>query len=236
LQADLGRLGRCSGSPKFSFCVNHSDPSSAIPQPLNVPCAQFRTLNCSLDFRPNPRQSRANGDADTARQESVRVTIPICKPRTKRLRSRGKGAAPYWRTEIEGASHPVLGVGEVPRFPSRAHSLAAPTRTEIRDVHNPLEGGQSQRGLARTESHLDTPVPPGRSLSGRSHSDSCLTSSSQGVTIDSRDILLLIKVALHKLLGVKRRIGGVRILKASTSPSLIDIAPAVWNLRYLRVR
>jgi hypothetical protein len=46
---------------------------------------------------------------------------------------------------------------------------------------------------------------------------------------------VLIKGALHSLIGIKRRILGIRTLTAAPSPSLIEIAPAVWNFRYLNV-
>lgn len=48
------------------------------------------------------------------------------------------------------------------------------------------------------------------------------------------DVSLLVKAALNKLLGVKKITPGVRVARDLAGPSLIDIAPAVWNIRYLQ--
>jgi hypothetical protein len=46
----------------------------------------------------------------------------------------------------------------------------------------------------------------------------------------------VLNYAFRKLIGVKGVIPGMRSLKRMVSPSLIDIAPAVWDLQYLQVR
>ncbi|KAK4241061.1 hypothetical protein C8A03DRAFT_12617 [Achaetomium macrosporum] len=46
----------------------------------------------------------------------------------------------------------------------------------------------------------------------------------------------LLDFALRKLIGVKGVLPGMKILKRMTAPSLIDIAPAVWDLQYLQAR
>ncbi|KAB5586071.1 hypothetical protein GE09DRAFT_1181169 [Coniochaeta sp. 2T2.1] len=48
------------------------------------------------------------------------------------------------------------------------------------------------------------------------------------------DISLLIKSALSKLLGLKTPVRGARVVRNLPTPSLIDIAPAVFNIRYLQ--
>ncbi len=45
----------------------------------------------------------------------------------------------------------------------------------------------------------------------------------------------LLEAALRALVGVPRRVLGVRQVQAPTSPLLIEIAPAVWNSHYLQV-
>lgn len=45
----------------------------------------------------------------------------------------------------------------------------------------------------------------------------------------------LLDFAFRKLLGVRGASPGMRTLRNSMYPSLIDIAPAVWDLKYLRV-
>jgi hypothetical protein len=49
------------------------------------------------------------------------------------------------------------------------------------------------------------------------------------------DLVLLIKAAFSKLLGIKKSTQGVRVVRDLPGPSLIDIAPAVFNIRYLQV-
>ncbi|KAH8907072.1 hypothetical protein BR93DRAFT_978564 [Coniochaeta sp. PMI_546] len=48
------------------------------------------------------------------------------------------------------------------------------------------------------------------------------------------DVALMIKAALTKLLGIKKTTRGVRVVTDLPGPSLIDIAPAVFNIRYLQ--
>jgi hypothetical protein len=49
------------------------------------------------------------------------------------------------------------------------------------------------------------------------------------------DVALLIKAAFSKLLGLKKTTPGVLVMRNFASPSLMDIAPGVWNIRYLQV-
>ncbi|KAK4111253.1 hypothetical protein N656DRAFT_712159 [Canariomyces notabilis] len=44
----------------------------------------------------------------------------------------------------------------------------------------------------------------------------------------------LLDSALRKLIGIRRISAGVRIVKSTQAHSLIDIAPAVWDLQYLQ--
>ncbi|KAK4101509.1 hypothetical protein N658DRAFT_425720 [Parathielavia hyrcaniae] len=44
----------------------------------------------------------------------------------------------------------------------------------------------------------------------------------------------LLDFAFRKLFGIKGAVLGMRTIKSMESPSLIDIAPAVWNLNYLQ--
>lgn len=46
----------------------------------------------------------------------------------------------------------------------------------------------------------------------------------------------LLDFAFRKLIGLKGSSPGLRMVKSMVSPSLIDIAPAVWDLRYLQAR
>jgi hypothetical protein len=50
------------------------------------------------------------------------------------------------------------------------------------------------------------------------------------------EMTTLVDVGLRKLLGVGKGPQGFRTLKRGPSPTLMDIAPGVWNLRYLQAR
>lgn len=50
------------------------------------------------------------------------------------------------------------------------------------------------------------------------------------------DMNCLLDFAFRKIIGVKTSSSGIRTVKGLSSPSLVDIAPAVWNLQYLQVR
>ncbi|KAL0470683.1 hypothetical protein QR685DRAFT_261364 [Neurospora intermedia] len=51
---------------------------------------------------------------------------------------------------------------------------------------------------------------------------------------EKKEMALLLDAALRKLIGVKHTFPGVKVTEDRQSPSLIEIAPAVWNLRYLQ--
>lgn len=52
---------------------------------------------------------------------------------------------------------------------------------------------------------------------------------------EKKEMALLLDAALRKLIGVKHTFPGVKVTEDRQFPSLIEIAPAVWNLRYLQV-
>ncbi|KAI1102297.1 hypothetical protein F4804DRAFT_334396 [Jackrogersella minutella] len=43
----------------------------------------------------------------------------------------------------------------------------------------------------------------------------------------------LAQMALHVTIGVKKRMSGLRLLQLDTRPSLLELAPAIWNAHYL---
>ncbi|KAK4162234.1 hypothetical protein QBC43DRAFT_215789, partial [Cladorrhinum sp. PSN259] len=51
---------------------------------------------------------------------------------------------------------------------------------------------------------------------------------------DIAEMAYMLDTALRKLIGVKKASPGVRLIKSTPMPSLIEIAPAVWNLQYLQ--
>lgn len=50
------------------------------------------------------------------------------------------------------------------------------------------------------------------------------------------DMACLLDFAFRKLIGVRGISPGMRTIKNLASPSLAEIAPAVWDLQYLQVR
>lgn len=53
---------------------------------------------------------------------------------------------------------------------------------------------------------------------------------------EAKEMALFLDVALRKLVGVKHNSAGIKVsCEDAQFPSLIEIAPAVWNLRYLQV-
>ena len=48
------------------------------------------------------------------------------------------------------------------------------------------------------------------------------------------EMACLLDFAFRKLIGVKKASQGLKTVKITQSPLLIDIAPAVWNLQYLQ--
>jgi len=50
------------------------------------------------------------------------------------------------------------------------------------------------------------------------------------------EMRILMDVGLRKLLGIGKAPQGFRTSKNGPAPSLMDIAPGVWNLRYLQAR
>lgn len=60
-----------------------------------------------------------------------------------------------------------------------------------------------------------------------------------GLPLEDRleEAMTLLDIGLQKLIGVKKSIPGVKVTKSNNDlPSLIGIAPAVWNIPYLQVR
>jgi hypothetical protein len=59
--------------------------------------------------------------------------------------------------------------------------------------------------------------------------------STAGANPSPEGLDLLVRAAFHRFLGSKRTGNGVKFQQDFDGPSLVDIAPAVWNLRYLQV-
>ncbi|KAK4221786.1 hypothetical protein QBC38DRAFT_113049 [Podospora fimiseda] len=51
---------------------------------------------------------------------------------------------------------------------------------------------------------------------------------------DITEMAHMVDAAFRKLIGTKRASPGIKIIKTTPMPSLVEIAPAVWNLQYLQ--
>ncbi|KAK0705321.1 hypothetical protein B0H67DRAFT_380205 [Lasiosphaeris hirsuta] len=69
---------------------------------------------------------------------------------------------------------------------------------------------------------------------GQLEQDSLGTTSPSKSRMEIGDMVSLLDVALRRLTGVERVSPGIKTTRSMPSPSLIDIAPGVWNLRYLQ--
>ncbi|KAL2160004.1 hypothetical protein VTH06DRAFT_1659 [Thermothelomyces fergusii] len=49
------------------------------------------------------------------------------------------------------------------------------------------------------------------------------------------EMAVLLDIAFRKVIGVRGATPGIKTIKSLAAPSLIDIAPAVWDMRYLQV-
>ena len=55
------------------------------------------------------------------------------------------------------------------------------------------------------------------------------------LAFDEEDVCRLMSYALHALVGIKKQMVGLKLVGEAPSPTLIEIAPAVWSVPYLEV-
>ncbi|KAI1456147.1 hypothetical protein F4805DRAFT_458999 [Annulohypoxylon moriforme] len=48
------------------------------------------------------------------------------------------------------------------------------------------------------------------------------------------DVAYFAQMALHVIIGIKKRTRGLRLFELDDRPSLLELAPAIWNARYLK--
>jgi hypothetical protein len=49
------------------------------------------------------------------------------------------------------------------------------------------------------------------------------------------DAAYLVEAALYFIFGMRTRFRNLKILELEEAPSLLDLAPAIWNSHYLKV-
>lgn len=199
--------------------ISHRDLSSELLVPSDTPSARFQKLSCTFKFRTRAPRRAATGPIERQRQ-SGRYNL-----RNGARSNNTDIASPPgpWRSPVEGD-------GVIPRTDQ---------------TYNGLESGQSTGPYLEhgTGTRFDNQMPGDTMLeypgAPKPSSMDCRQPTNPNRTPDtedwSADISLLVSVALHRLIGVKKIIQGARTTR-NLSLSLIDIAPAVWNLRHLRVR
>ncbi|KAM7200944.1 hypothetical protein V8F33_003610 [Rhypophila sp. PSN 637] len=187
-----------------SYFLQHPDLSSEIHAPPSVPCARFHGLTCQITLRFR------NAGHTTATTNSGQ--------RSERL-------AHDHKYNLRRKAHPTSMAGDelahVENLDTAAvlgnHPFSAPGESRIHEREESLANGGEIQGF------LD-----GRTVPERAQSDSSPMDIAQGIEE-------LLDAALRRLIGVgKGGLKEIKVVRQLGQPSLIAIAPAVWNLRYLQ--
>lgn len=194
------------------FMINHPDLSSESLSPKNIPCATFLTVNCDIYYGSRPRKTTTK---QRRREEVSRLPRKrVCDRYSLRNHPRATDRA------LGSGKTPSQSGGSIQTSSGQAPSL-------IRDEYAPRPT-------------QEWPSPSFLGPTPASTQNFLLINNNDGSPPNPdqdthEDVALLIKVALHKLLGVKKAHHGVRVARDFPGPSLIELAPAVWNIRYLQV-
>ncbi|KAK4190018.1 hypothetical protein QBC35DRAFT_544117 [Podospora australis] len=140
------------------------------------------------------------------------------------LHTEGPEDPPDWvdHTALEPSS-PDRHLVEVP--PNHAHNLRRnPRRSKKAEI--------AQEDLVKATSKT-LPLSGSCSKSARQNPDEGQTVVSN-MEFGIEGMSYLLDTALRKLLGIKKASPGLKTTRSIEGPSLIDIAPAVWNLSYLQ--
>lgn len=198
----------------MGFVVNHPDLSSESLAPTDIPCGRF--LGVSFDFCYGGKPTR-NTVKNTTRK-TTRNTIQKTTQNTTENKRRSEKPQPR---NHQKRSHYELRAR--PRTISGKVRYGASSDSDTVDDDGPdLEPVATRRRLVRAKATA-------------SRNDQGGTVGAQNRGGLREDVALMVRTAFYKLLGVKKATCGVRVRKDLDGPSLIDIAPAVWNLRYLEV-
>ncbi|KAK4132866.1 hypothetical protein BT67DRAFT_383879 [Trichocladium antarcticum] len=161
----------------------------------------------------------APSDVPSARFQSLRCEVNYCirLPWTKPDETRQQPTAePLISNQDVPQTHPCHTYGL--RGNLRRTKKASVAQEEIdRALINPPSSSHP-----KSEPTPDDPLPEG------------MGSLEPEAMIE--EMASLLDFAFRKLIGVKKAAPGKKMFKTTPSPSLIDIAPAVWNLQYLQAR
>jgi hypothetical protein len=211
---------------KMGFIVNHPDLSSESLAPNDIPCGRF--LGVSFNFCYGKKPTR-DTDKNTT-QKTTRNTMQTAKQNATENKRRSEKRQPRNHQERRYYElRPRTRSGKV-RYDASSDSNTVdddgpdfePDSDTVDDDGPDLEPVDTRRRIVRPKATTSR--------------------NDQGARVGARnrvelreDLVLMVKTAFYKLLGVKKTTCGVRVRKDLDGPSLMDIAPAVWNLRYLQV-
>lgn len=141
--------------------------------------------------------------------------------RPRKMKAGGKKQA--LKQEVVEPTHVAPETNEEP--PSHTHGLRPRPKRSRK-----AKAVQDDRATATPDPSASTPQPE----TGLGSLDWRDTESL--VTEAITEMASLLDFAFRKLIGFKGTCPGMRTVRGTRSPSLIEIAPAVWDLQYLHVR
>lgn len=65
--------------------------------------------------------------------------------------------------------------------------------------------------------------------------DSMIDNPANQTRHDWDNAAYLAQMAIFVTIGIKKRLRGLRLFQLETRPSLLELAPAIWNAHYLKV-
>ncbi|KAI0013226.1 hypothetical protein F4779DRAFT_442223 [Xylariaceae sp. FL0662B] len=113
--------------------------------------------------------------------------------------------------------------------PETRHGNSEGFNIDNADIPHFLSIDTSRETMLNSANHLPLNLRPSNSWNG----------SAEGSSKDEtqeiwHDAAYLVQMAMHIAIGAKKRVRGLQLFELDTSPSLLDLAPAVWNAHYLK--
>lgn len=94
------------------------------------------------------------------------------------------------------------------------------------------DSNQTRAGMKR----YDLRSPRSEATGSGGEEDTVANPAVSEVRIDADETSHLLDAALRRLIGVgKKGVPGIKTVRKRSGPSLVEVAPAVWNLNYLQV-
>ena len=117
----------------------------------------------------------------------------------------------------------------------------APETTEEPSSHThglqPRPRRSRKAKMAQQNADPPAPEPPASNPKLEGGPDRLDWKDTESLVADAiTEMAALLDFAFRKLIGFKGTYPGMRTVRGSRSPSMIEIAPAVWDLQYLQVR